>query len=55
MSGSSNLRWFVGATLLFLLLGWGESIKRRRTDLVDAGPGSTAAPAKAQQFKKVLR
>lgn len=41
--------------LLFLLLGWGESIKRRRTDLVDAGTGSTAASATAQQFKKVLR
>lgn len=41
--------------LLFLMLGWGESIKRRRTDFPHAGPGSAAAAAPAPQFKRVLR
>lgn len=39
--------------MLFLLLGWGESIKRRGVDVLaaDAGSASTAPP----RFKRVLR
>jgi hypothetical protein len=40
--------------MLFLLLGWGESIKNRK-EVVTLKPGSTAAPVgRASPFRRVL-